>query len=184
VHHPCEQAFAGTRRAGNHQAAVCWCNPINGLAQGLNNLTAANQICVFARLLSQNRVLGLQRRSLQRALDQDQQAVGVEWLFNKIVSALLDRPDRCFDRTVAGHHHNRRVRDVLRVFFEQTDAVSGRPLQPDVLKNQIRSRKTNLSARLGITMSCANTVPFVLQNATEQHPDIGFVINNENVSGH
>ena len=184
VHQARDEAFTSTRRAGDHQAAVGRCNAIDSLPQQLDRLAAANQVGVFASLLTQHSVLSLQGRGFECALDEDQQAVGVERLLNEVVGALLDGTNGRFNRAVTGHHDDRRVRDVLCVLFEQADAIRRRALKPDILKDQIRAGQTNLTTRFCVTVRGANTVAFIFQNPAEQHSDIGFIIYNENVGGH
>ena len=184
VHHPGDQALARARRAGNHQAAVGRRHPVDGLTQGLNGVAAADQVGVFACLLPQHRVFGLQRRGLKRALDQDQQPVGVEGLFDEVISALLDRAHGGLDRAVTGHHDHQRRGNALLIFFEQGDTIGGRTLQPDILKNQIGAGQTHLPTGLSVTMRSPDPVALVLQNAAEQHADIGFIVYDQYVGGH
>jgi len=55
----------------------------------------------------QARVLAAQPVRLDRPLDDQQEAVGLEWLLDEIVGAGLDRGHRRVDRAVAGDHHHR-----------------------------------------------------------------------------
>ncbi len=184
VHHPGNQTLARTRRTGNHQAAVGRCHPVDRLTQGLNGVAAADQVGVFARLLPQHGVFSLQCRGLQRALDQDQQPVGVERLFDEVIRALFNRAHGGLDRAVTGHHDHQRGGNALLIFFEQGDTIGGRTLQPDILKNQIGAGQTHLPTGLGITMRGPDPVALVLQNAAEQHADIGFIVYDQYVGGH
>ena len=184
VHHPGNQTLARARRTGNHQAAVGRRHPVDGLTQGLNSVAAADQVGVFARLLPQHGVFSLQRRGFQRALDQDQQPVSVEGLFDEVIRALFNRAHGGLDRAVTGHHDHKRRGNALLIFFEQGDTIGGRTLQPDVLKNQIGAGQTHLPTGLGVTMRSPDPVALVLQNAAEQHADIGFIVYDQYVGGH
>ena len=67
--------------------------------------------------------LALQPRGLQRPLGDQDQAIGLERLFDEIVGAELDRGDRGLDVAVAGDHHHRHVRVLL---LDRSPAAAGR----------------------------------------------------------
>ena len=78
-------------------------------------------------------------RGFQRALDHQQQPVGLERLFQEVVGAALDGADRGLDVAVAGDHHHRQVGVERLDQVEQLQPVHAAALHPDVEHQQRRA---------------------------------------------
>src|SRR6185295_3427298 len=98
--------------------------------------------------------------------------------------ATLDCRDRGLDVAVAGDHHDGNLGVILLDLLEQLQAVELGALQPDVEKHQMRTTRGNLAKR-GIAVARGpGTETFVIQDARNEVTNIGFVIDNQNVTGH
>ncbi len=131
--------------------------------------------CSFSRL----------SREVSSALcDHQHQPVGLERLFDIVVGAELDGRNRGLDVAVAGNDYHRQVGMLVLDALEHIETVETRALQPDIEDDQ---RGTALGYRCegGIRIAGqACLIALVLENAADQFADIGFVIDDEDVSGH
>ena len=128
--------------------------------------------------------LALEPRGFQRAGRDQDQPVGLERLFDEVIGAALDRRDRGFDVAVAGDHHDRQVGMVLLDLLQQLQAVELGALQPDVEEHQMRAAVGDLGQR-GIAVARGpRRKPFVVQDARDEVANIGFVVDNQNVTRH
>ena len=126
--------------------------------------------------------LALEPRGLQRALGHQHQPVGLERLLDEVVGAALDGGDRGFDVAVAGDHHHRQFGVLLLDGVEQLQAVELGALQPDVEEDEVRPARHDGGQRLVAVARGARLVALVLQDAGDQVADIGFVVDDQNIS--
>ena len=154
------------------------------LAQLVGQWRGADQVEIAAGAQPQLLVLAPQQRRLDRALDDQQQPVGFERLLDKIIGADLDRLDRGLDRAVAADHHHRHRRHLGAQQPQDLDPVELAALQPDVEDDQGRLPGVDRRQRLGAVRRLARGVALVLEHARDQHADVGFVVDDQNVMRH
>ena len=104
---PSDDLLAGARRAGDQNPAAGRRRPLDLLPELVGCSRGADEIEVATGAQLQLFVLAPQLGRLDRALDNQQQPIGFEWLFEEIIGADLDRLDRGFDRAVSADHDHR-----------------------------------------------------------------------------
>ena len=67
---------------------------------------------------------------------------------------------------------------------EQLEPVEPAALQPDVEEHQVRAPRRDRGQRVVRIARGARQIAFVLQDAGDQLPDVGFVVNDEDVGDH
>src|SRR5262249_9764168 len=103
---------------------------------------------------------------------------------DEVVGALLDRRDRGFDVAVARDHHDRQIGMLLLDRIKQLEPVEAAPLQPDIEEDETwPPRRYRNQGIVGIPRRTGQ-VALVLEDAGNQLPDIGLVVNDEDVSAH
>ena len=170
--------------ADDQDAAVGLGGALDGLAQLVHAGGAAGQNACGRRQLLEFLHLALEPRGLQRALRHQDQPVRLERLFDEIIGAALDRRDRGLDVAVAGDHHDRQVGIVLLDLLQQLQTVELGALQPDVEKHQMRAAIGDLGQRRIAVARGPGGESFVFENARNEVANIGFVIDNQNVTCH
>ena len=173
-----------TGRADDQDAAVGLGGAVDGLAQLIHAGRAAGQNASCRSQLLQFLHLALEPRGLQRAGRDQDQPVGLERLFDEVIGAALDRSDGGFDVAVAGDHHHRQIGIVLLDLLQQLQAVELGALQPDVEEHQMRAAIGNLRQRRIAVARGAGAETFVVQNARNEIANIGFVVDDQNVTCH
>jgi hypothetical protein len=128
--------------------------------------------------------LALQPRGLKRAVGDQDQPVGLERLFDEIVSPLLDGGDRGFDVAVTGDHHHRHVGVVLLDDFQQLQAVELAALHPDIEKHHARPPVGDLGDRTVAVARGARAESLILQDARDQVAYVGLIIDDQDIVGH
>ena len=73
---------------------------------------------------------------------------------------------------------------ILLDLLEQLQAVELGALQPDIEKHQMRAAVGDLGKRRIAVARSAGIEAFVLQDARNEVTNIGFVVDNQNVTGH
>ena len=178
------QFLARTGGADDQDAAVGLGRAVDGLAQLVHAGGAAGENAGGGSQLLEFLHLALEARGLQRPRRHQDQPVGLERLFDEVIGAALDRSHRGLDVAVAGDHHDGDVGVILLDLLEQLQAVELGALQPDVEKHQMRAAVGNLAKR-GIAVARGpGTEAFVFQDARNEVTNIGFVVDNQNVTGH
>ncbi len=125
--------------------------------------------------------LALEPRIFQRPVSNHQEAVRLEWLFDEIIGAALDRRDRGLDIAVAGNHDDRQFGVFLFEGIEKLQAVEAAALQPNVEKHQIWPARDDSAQRLIAVARSTGAVAFILQDACDQFANIGFVVDYEDI---
>ena len=176
--------LAGARRPGDEDPAAGRRDPLDLLAQLVDRRRGADQIEFAAGPQPQLGILAAQLGRLDRARDQEQQAIALERLFDEIVGAELDRLHRGLDRSVAADHHHRHGRHLGVQPAQDGNAVEFAALQPDVEDHQGRLAGMDGGEGLGAVGGVARRVALVLQHPGDQHPDVGFVVYDQDVMRH
>ena len=129
-------------------------------------------------------VLAAQARRLDGAVDDEQQAIGLERLLDEVVGALADRRHRDLDRAVpADHDHgDRRVLGADRV--KHTHAVDAAAFEPDVEQNQGRPPCPERCQRRIRIRGHSRVVAFVGERIGNDRADICFVVDDQNLLRH
>ncbi len=129
-------------------------------------------------------VLAPEAHGFDGALDDDDQAIGLERLLDEVVGALLDRGDGGLDRSVSGDNDDRHLGVIAPEHIQKLQAVEPAALEPNVEDHQ---RRTALIDRregtIGVT-GAAGCVPFVLQDPRDELQNVLFVVHDENVGCH
>ena len=159
---PPDDLFAGAGQARNQHAAAGRRDAVDLLAKLVCRVRRTDKIKVAARAQLQLLVLAPERRAFDRPRDQQQQPVGLERLFDKIVGADPDRLDRGLDRAVAADHHHRHRRDVGAELAQDLDAVELAALEPDVEDDQGRLAHLDRRGHLIAVGGLAGVVALVL----------------------
>ena len=178
------QFLARAGGADDQDAAVGLGGPVDGLAQLVHAGGAAGQNARGGRQLLEFLHLALEARGFQRPRRHQDQPVGLERLFDEVIGAALDRRDRGLDVAVAGDHHHGNVGVILLDLLEQLQAVELGALQPDVEEHQMRAAVGNLGQRRIAVARGPGLEAFVFQDARNEVANIGFVVDNQNVTGH
>ena len=178
------QFLAGAGGTDDENAAVGRRDAIDRLAQLRHDAGTSDQRRRQRRHLLELADFALEARGLERAVGDQHQPVGLERLLDEVVGAVLDGGDGGFDIAVAGDHHDRNFGVFGFENVEQLQAVELGALQPDIEKNQVRPPGRDGSQRIVRIAGGARDIAFVLQNASDQIADVGFVVDDENFSGH
>src|SRR5665213_1261833 len=184
VQKPRRHFLAGTGRAGDEDAAAGRRDTLDLRAQLTDRMRVADQFVVAARTQLQLLVLAPQARRLDRALDDEQQAVRLERFLDEVVGTDLDRRDGGFDRAVAADHHDGKARQLTAHDLEDLEPVELAALEPDVEDDERRLARAHGGERLIARPRFTCVVALVLENAAHQHADVGLVVDDENFMRH
>ncbi len=121
---------------------------------------------------------------LQRAARDHDEAVGIERLLDEVVGATLDRRHRGFDRAMAGDHHHGHVGIFGLDHVEERQSVEAAALEPNVEQHEMRPARLDRRDRLVRVLRGADGVAFVLEDAPYELPNVGFVVNDEDICRH
>jgi hypothetical protein len=136
VDQPGHQFLARAGRSRDQHAAVGRGDLGDQLAQGLGRRRLAHQAVGAEALHPQAAVLALEIGRFQGALDHQQQAIGLERLFQELVGPALDGADGGLDVAVARDHDHRQVGVQGLDHVEQLQPVHAAALHPDVQDQQ------------------------------------------------
>jgi hypothetical protein len=181
---PGNDLLAGTGRPGDEHAAAGRGDALERLANGGNRRRRAEQLHFAAQPGPQLFVLPLEAGLVEHLAHPHQQVVGLERLLDVVVGAQLHRGERRLVVAVAADHHDRQSRVIAPDDFEQLQAVELAALQPDIENDETRPPLGDcLQGRLAVgSLSCL--IVFVRQNAADEHSNIGFIIDDEDLSRH
>ena len=149
---------------GNQHPAVGRRDLFDQSAQLRNDRRLADQLAIVAGLQFQFLHFALQSCGLEGALDNMQQAVGLERLFNEIVGALLDRRYRRFDGAVTGDHHHRHIGLFALERIQDLNSVQLRTLQPDIENDELRPARPRRRQRSLAIARQARVITLIPQN--------------------
>ena len=178
------QFLAGAGGTDDQDTAIGLGGPLDGLAQLIHAGGASGQNARCRRELLEFLDFALQARGLQRPRRDQDEAVGLERLFDEVIGAALDRGDRGFDIAVPGNHHHRHVGMVALHLLQQLQAIELAALQPDVEEYQMRPAIGDFRQRRIAVARGPGGKTLVVENAGNQIPNICFVIDNQNVICH
>ena len=176
--------LAGARRAGDQHATAGRCHPLDLIADRGRRGRGTDEGHLAAGAPAQAGILAAQPVGLDGTVDHQQQAIGLEGLFDEIVSTGLDGRDGGVDRAVTADHHHRHRRIFAADHFEDLQAVELAALQPDVEDHQRRPTLANRVDRFGAVVSAAGGVALILQDARDQHADVALVVDDQNIVAH
>ena len=176
--------LARTGGAGDEDAAARRRHPLDLRAHVGGVARRAHERHLAAGAAAQRQVLSLQLVGLDRAVDHQQQPVGLERLLDEIVGAGLDRRDGGVDRTVAADHHHRDRRILATDDLEDLQAVEFAALQPDIEDDERGTALPHGLDRFGTVVGTPRGVALVLEDAGDQRADIAFVVDDQNIVGH
>ena len=129
-------------------------------------------------------VLALQLVGFDRAVDDQQQAVGLERLLDEIVGAVLDRRNGGVDGAVAADHDHRNRRVLVADYFQELEPVELAALKPDVEDDERRAALSHRVDRLGAVVRATSGMALILEDAGNQRADVAFVVDDEDVVTH
>ena len=151
------------------------------LAEMVHRRRLADQIARLAGALAQLLDLAAELGGLERPLGDQHQPVGLERLLDVVVGAALDRRDGGLDVAVAGDHDHRQIGVLALDRVEERQPVHAAPLQPDVEEDERRPPLGDLGERrIGIG-GRAGAVALVREDAGDELPDVGFVVDDEDI---
>ena len=176
--------LARAGRAGDQHPAAGRRHPLDLGAHAGRRARGADEGHLAARAAAQAGILAPQPVGLDRAVDHQQQPVGLEGLLDEVVGAGLDRRDRGVDRAVAADHHHGNRRVLAPDHVEQLQPVELAALQPDVEDHQRRPALAHGFDRLGAVVGAAGGIALILQDARDQRADVAFVVDDENIVAH
>ena len=176
--------LADPGRPGDQHARTRPRDPLDRGADLLHRGCLADQLALVAELQLELCVLPLEARGLARALDQHQQALGVERLLQEVVGALLDCGDRGFDRAVTADHDHRHVGMAAPDLVEHLETVQLRPLEPNVQEHGARRLCVDLRQRRTPVPCVTHVVTLIAQDRRDRVADLGLVIDDQNVCRH
>ena len=179
-----DHLLARARGAGDQHPAAGRRDPLDLLTQLVDLRRGADQVELAAGAQFQLGILAPQQRRLDRPRDDEQEPVGLERLLDKVIGADLDRLDRGLDRPMAADHDHRHRRHLGAQLLQDGDAVEFAALQPDVEDYQGRLAGVDGGKRLAAVGGVARRVAFILQHPGNRHPDVGFIVNDQDVMRH
>jgi hypothetical protein len=176
--------LAGTGRTDDQHPAVGRRHLFNGQPELVDRRRMTDQRRWERRELLERPHLPLKTGILQRPFRDQHEPVRLERLFDEVVGTLLDRRDRRLDIAVTRDHHDREFRMLLLHRVEELQPVEAAALQPDVEEHQARAPGRDCAQRVVCIARGARQITLVLEDAGNQLPDVGLVVNDEDVSDH
>jgi hypothetical protein len=184
VDQPGDQFLARAGRAGDQHAAVGRATLAISWRRAWAGRRLAHQAVGAEALHPQAAVLALELGRFQGPVDHQQQAVGLERLFQELVGAALDGADGGLDVAVARDHDHRQVGVQLLDHVEQLQPVHAAALHPDVQDQQRGLAGPQGPQRLVGIGGHPHRVALILQDAGHQFADIDLVVDHKHVSAH
>ena len=181
MHQACGDFLADPCGSRYQQSAAGAGNPLQGSPHVVNCSRVAGQFVREANPRLQDFVFAAQPFCFRCASDQMQEMLGFKRLLDKIDGALRDRGDGRVDIAMAGDHDDRHLGVQLLQFGQQFQAVQARAPQPDVEQNQGRTSFVDSGNGLVTVRGHPGCVPLVFQNTGYQIPNIGLVVDYQNI---
>ena len=184
VDHAGGDLLAGAGGAVDEHAGAGGGDTLDGGAEGGDGGAGAGQLRVDAGAESELGVFAGEARGLERAADDEEEAVGLEGLLDEVVGAVLDGGDGGLDGAVAGDHDDGDV-GLLDVHgLQDAEAVEPGALEPDVEDDERGAAVPEGGHGLVAVAGLADGVALVFQHAFDEHADIGLVIDDEDFLSH
>ena len=184
VHDARGELLAAAGRSGDQHAAIGGRHLVDRLAKLIDGGRAADHLEGIAAPLAQFAVLALQPRGFQRAGGEQHQTIGLEWLLDIVVGAALDCGDRSLDVAVAADDDDGEVGMRLLDAVEQLEPIELGALQPNVENHERRPPLLDGLQGLVAVLGEPRRMAFIFQDARDQFPDIGFVVDDQNIRRH
>ena len=184
VDQPRRQLLAGARGTGDQHPRIGGTDPLDDPPQVGDHGGGADEPVGRAGARAQVADFALEPRGLQRALGDQDQAIGLERLFDEVIGAEFDRGHRGFDIAVAGNHHHGHVGVLLLQNLQQLQTVEPRALQPDVEQDQMRPARLDRGQRLVGIARQTRAVALVGEDSRNEFADVVFVVDDQDIGGH
>jgi hypothetical protein len=182
MQHARRHLLARPRRTRHQHAGPRRRHPLHRRADRLQGRALADQLRLRTRAQPQLGILGGQPRRLQRPAHDQQQPVGLEWLFDEVIGAELNGIHRRLDRAMARDHHHRHMRLLAMQRLQDPQTIQPRVPQPDVEHYEARPPRMERADRIIRIRRLAREIALVAQHAVDQHADIGFVVDDEDIT--
>ena len=173
-----------SRGTDDHHSAVGGGDLGDRRAQGLDRRRASDEAVRHDRLSPKPAVLALEVRRFQRALQQQQEPVGLERLLKEVIGAPLDGAHGGFDVAVAADHDHRQVFVEAFEHVEQLQPVHAAAGHPDVEDDAGRLARADAGKRGVRIARRSDRIAFVLAECRRQLADVGLVVDNEDIADH
>jgi hypothetical protein len=131
-----------------------------------------------------SRTSRLRHEFSKRAFGHEQQAIGLEWLFDEIIGAALDHGHRGFDIAMTRNHDDREFGMLLLEAVEQLQTIKPAAFEPNIEENEIRPARHHGGKRLVAVAGHAAAMALVLQNAGDQLADIRLIVDDQDIGCH
>ena len=178
---PGSDFLARTGWASDEQAAPGIGDAFKSRADLVDGRGIAGEGIRHGNALTQTGVLAAQSLSRGGALDQQQQALCFEWLFEEIHGAATDGRNRGIDVAVAGEDDDRQFRLTLLDLVEHFQPVHRAAMEPHIQQHEARAALVHCGERGGAVSRRAAAIAFVAEHAGNEFADVAFVVNNEDV---
>ena len=179
VDQPGHDLLANPRRAGDQHPASGRRHPLDGGAHLLDRRGLADQLQILADFQLELGILPLQPRCFPCAINQHQEPVGIEGLFQKVIRPLLDRGDGGLDGAVTANHDHRDLGACGLDIVQNLETVHGRTLKPDIQKDQARRTGFDLGKTPRPVAGMSYRKVLVLQDPGNRLSDLRLVIDDE-----
>src|SRR6516162_4555585 len=179
-----DDLLSGTGRPGDQHPTAGWRHSLDLLPKLIGRRRCADKIDIAAGAELQLLILAPELCCFDRTFDDQQQPIGLEGLFQEIISADLDRFDRRLDRTVSADHYDGDRRHVGAKLPENLDSLESSLLKPDVKDDKRRLPGLDCCEGLSGVGSFARRITLILEHAPDQHADVYFVIDDQDVMRH
>ena len=129
------------------------------------------------QLLAQQLILGSHAALRQRALDEQEQMIGVDGLGKEVERAFLHRHDGVLNTPVCGHHDDRQPGIDLLGAAQDADTVTRQ--QPEVGEDQVGPAVADLLQGLGLIGRFEHTVALILERVPEHRAQRVLVLDDQ-----
>ena len=118
------------------------------------------------------------------AIDEIDQALGLERFFDEVDGALADRGDRRVEIAVAGNQQHRQAGVAALDLLQQLQPVEPRALQPHVEQHHRRPPLADCIEGGGTVCGGAHRIAFVFEDSADQLADVRFIVDDQNFKCH
>src|SRR5690606_32442035 len=169
---------------GDQHAAPRRRDALDRLPHGIDGRRYPDQLALRAGTQAQFGVLAAKLRGLDGPLYDEQQPVGLERLLDEVVGTFPDRGHGRLDRPVPADHDDRDQRVLLLKNLQQVDPVMFAALEPHVENDEARLPRPHRGQGARTVGRRTGLVALILEDAGDQHPDIGLVVDDQYVTRH
>ena len=171
-------------RAGDEHTASGVGHSFQRRANRVDGGGVAGEFGAAPAVVAQPGVLPPQPLGLGRALDQQQQTLRFERLFDEIHRSAADGRNRGIDIAMPGKDDHRQVRFALLDRVEQFKPVHFTAVQPNVEQHEAGSPLVDRGQRAGAVGSGPAFISLINEHAGDEVADIAFVVDYEDFERH